>query len=210
MKGLKVKICGMREPGNIRVVSGLLPDYMGFIFYPRSGRFVGDLSPETLAGIPSSVEKVGVFVNEDPGRLVQTCSALGIGTVQLHGDESPDYCQELSEKGYRIIKVFRIGGSPAPADMRSFGAVCDFFLFDTQTEGFGGSGKKFSWEMLEKHALDLPFFLSGGIGPEDAGKILQLEHPMLYGVDINSRFENAPAEKDPEACRDFIRKIREK
>ena len=208
MKGLKIKICGMREPENIRNISGLLPDYMGFIFYPESRRFAGGLSPEIRAEIPVFSKKVGVFVNENTEKLIETCSTYGIGTVQLHGDESPEYCEELAENGLRILKVFGIGDSMDSSAMKPFQETCNYFLFDTATDRFGGSGNKFDWGLLEEYTLEIPFFLSGGILPDDAKMILKLEHPMLFGIDINSRFEISPGIKDVELCESFINGIR--
>ena len=208
MKGLKIKVCGMREPDNIRTISALLPDYLGFIFYPASKRYAGDLSPEIRAEIPAFVKKVGVFVNENEDKLITTCSAYGIGTVQLHGDESPEFCEKLAEMGLRIIKVFSIGGSLDTGKILPYRESCSYFLFDTDTDTYGGSGKQFEWGLLKDYTLEIPFFLSGGIGGEDAEKIRNLAHPMLFGVDINSRFETSPGIKDAGLCESFINAIR--
>lgn len=208
MKGKKIKVCGMREPDNIRDISGLLPDYMGFIFYQGSKRFAGGLPTEIRADLPSFVKKVGVFVNEDKKRLLETCSAYGIGTVQLHGDESARYCENLVENGLRIIKVFSVDKALDTNAMRPFHEACSYFLFDTSADEFGGSGEKFDWNLLKDYDLEIPFFLSGGIGPDDARMIRELEHPMLFGVDINSRFETSPGIKDIELCEKFIGRIR--
>jgi phosphoribosylanthranilate isomerase len=208
MKGRKIKICGMRDPDNILEISSLLPDYIGFIFYPGSLRFAGNLPPEIRAEIPAFIKKVGVFVNEDEEKLVETCSAYGIGTVQLHGDESPGYCENLVEKGLRIIKVFNIGKNLNTNIMEPFQEACSYFLLDTASAEHGGSGQKFDWNLLEEYDLEIPFFLSGGIGPDDARMIREMEHPMLFGVDINSLFETSPGFKDMELCEKFIGRIR--
>ena len=208
MKGLKIKVCGMREPDNIRAVSALLPDYMGFIFHPGSKRYAGNLTPDIRAEIPAFIKKVGIFVNENEEKLVRICSSYGIGTIQLHGDESPEYCEKLAEKGLRIIKVFHINDRLDSNMMQHFQEACSYFLFDTATENFGGSGDQFDWGLLDDYTLDIPFILSGGIGMEDAGKIRSMVHPMFFGVDINSRFEISPGIKDPESCEAFIKTIR--
>jgi phosphoribosylanthranilate isomerase len=208
MKGLKIKICGMREPWNIREISTLLPDYLGYIFHPGSKRYAGDLSPDIRTEISAFIKTVGVFVNETEEKLVRICSEYGIGTVQLHGNESPDYCERLAEKGLRIIKVFHIKDKLDSNSMQPFGDTCSYFLFDTATDSFGGSGAQFDWGLLEDYTLEIPFLLSGGIGMEDAGKVLSIDHPMLFGIDVNSRFELSPGIKDPESCEAFIKTIR--
>jgi phosphoribosylanthranilate isomerase len=208
MKGLKIKVCGMREPENIRTVAALLPDYLGFIFYPDSKRCAGDMPTGIRAEIPAFVKKVGVFVDEKEDRLMKTCSDYGIGTVQLHGDESPEYCEKLSESGLKIIKVMRIGTTFDTADLLPYRDACSYFLFDTQTEAYGGSGEQFRWALLKAYTLEIPFFLSGGVDPGDVDRIKHIAHPMLFGVDINSRFETAPGIKDAEAVDNFITAIR--
>ena len=208
MKGLKIKVCGMREPENISTVSALLPDYLGFIFYTGSKRYAGDMSPDIRAEIPAFVKKVGVFVNEKEDKLLQTCTTYGIGTVQLHGEESPEYCEHLAESGLRIIKVIRIGKHLHTTDLIPYRDVCSYFLFDTDTDAYGGSGKQFDWGLLKDYTLEIPFFVSGGIGPDDAGKLRNLAHPMFFGVDINSRFETSPGIKDDGLIEGFIQTIR--
>lgn len=208
MKGKKIKICGMRDPENIIDISGLLPDYMGFIFYRGSKRFAGNMPREIRAEIPAFVKKVGVFVNEDEERLLETCSEYGIGTVQLHGNESERYCENLVENGLRIVKVFSVDSALNTDVMKPFQEACSYFLLDTASEEFGGSGQKFDWNLLKDYDLEIPFFLSGGIGPDDARMIRELEHPMLFGVDINSLFETSPGIKDLGLCEEFIGRIR--
>ncbi len=205
---LKIKICGMRETGNIRELAGLKPDYMGFIFYPASKRYAGRLSPSDLVNIPGEIEKVAVFVDASREEIVSTCKAYSIRILQLHGDEPPAFCRLLREEGFQVIKAFRVGQGLDMEKMEAFAEVCDFILFDTSGEGFGGTGLKFDWNQLQDYTLELPFFLSGGIAPGDARRIKDMDIPQLYAVDLNSRFEIKPGLKDKEELEKFIRKIR--
>ena len=205
---LKIKVCGMREPGNIREVAGLKPDYMGFIFYPASKRYAGRLSPSDLMNIPVEIKKVAVFVNASREEIVSTCKAYSIRILQLHGDEPPAFCRLLREEGFQVIKAFRVGQGLDMEKMEAFAEVCDFILFDTSGEGFGGTGLKFDWDQLQDYTIELPFFLSGGLAPGDADRIKDMDIPQLYAVDLNSRFEIKPGLKDKEELEKFIRKIR--
>ena len=205
---LKIKVCGMREPGNIREVAGLKPDYMGFIFYPASKRYAGRLSPTDLMNIPGEIKKVAVFVNASREEIVSTCKAFSIRILQLHGDEPPAFCRSLREEGFQVIKAFRVGQGLDMEKMEAVAEVCDFILFDTSGEGFGGTGLKFDWDQLQDYTIELPFFLSGGLAPGDADRIKDMDIPQLYAVDLNSRFEIKPGLKDKEELEKFIRKIR--
>lgn len=205
---LKIKICGMREQGNIREVAGLKPDYMGFIFYPASKRYAGRLSPSDLVNIPGEIKKVAVFVNASREEIVSTCKAYSIRILQLHGDEPPAFCRLLREEGFQVIKAFRVGQGLDMEKMEAFAEVCDFILFDTSGEGFGGTGLKFDWDQLQDYTIELPFFLSGGLAPGDADRIKDMDIPQLYAVDLNSRFEIKPGLKNIEELENFIRKIR--
>lgn len=205
---LKIKICGMREAGNIRDISGLMPDYMGFIFYPGSKRYAGRLSPEEVKNLPGSIKKVFVFVNASREEIISTCRAYSIRILQLHGDESPEFCQSFRQEGFNVVKAFRVGQSLDVKEMDRFTNACDFILLDTSAEGFGGTGKKFDWKQLRHYTLELPFFLSGGVAPGDAERIMDMDIPQLYAVDLNSRFEIKPGLKNIEELENFIRKIK--
>jgi len=205
---LKIKICGMREPDNIREVSGLKPDYMGFIFYPGSRRYAGSLSPADLKDFPESIDKVAVFVNASREGIISTCQAYSIRILQLHGDESPDLCQSFREEGFQVIKAFRVRQLLDLKEMDRFARACDFILLDTSGEGFGGTGIKFDWKQLQHYTLELPFFLSGGIAPGDADRIMDMDIAQLYAVDLNSRFESRPGLKNTGELENFIRRIR--
>ncbi len=208
MSGLKIKICGMKDPANIAEVSRLSPDFMGFIYFRGSRRFAGELSPGTIAGLPDGINRVGVFVNHPAGEALSVCRRMGFRSIQLHGAEPPDYCREMGDGGLQVIKAFNIGEGTEFSRLHAYVDYCDLFLFDTAGPGFGGTGRKFDWDRLGEYELDKPFFLSGGIGPPDVRNILGLEHPMLYGVDLNSGFETGPGLKDANLLLAFMKEIR--
>ncbi len=206
---IKVKVCGLRDRINVRAVAAANPDYMGFIFYPGSKRYVGDSPDKDLFHeIPVKIKKVGVFVNEEPENILELAGKYNLNLVQLHGNESSDQCRTISSSGLRVIKAFGIGSDFDFERLVPYVPVCDYFLFDTQTELFGGTGLRFNWDLLSRYRLDLPFFLSGGIMVEDAGIIRSLSHPLLYAADINSRFEISPGIKDQDKVKSFIQKIK--
>jgi phosphoribosylanthranilate isomerase len=206
---IRVKICGMTDSVNIKLVTEAKPDFIGFIFYPGSPRYVGE-DPETrlFQNIPDSIKKTGVFINEDNHRVLDLSGRKGLDMIQLHGAESPESCLQLRSSGLIISKVFHISENFNFESLVKYLPVCDYFLFDTKTETHGGSGKKFSWRKLEEYTLDKPFFLSGGIGPDDVDLIKALENRGLYAVDINSRFETSPGIKDTVLVKKFIEKLK--
>lgn len=207
---IRVKVCGMRDPLNIRDISETMPDYLGFIFYQSSKRYVGDNpDPQLFRDIASNIKKVGVFVDESRHRILELASMAGLTAVQLHGNESAELCGELKASGLTVIKTFNIGLNFRFSSAESYTKCCDFFLFDTKSNTAGGSGKKFSWEQLEDYTFDKPFFLSGGIGPEDSRLIRSLRNKGLYAADINSRFEISPGVKDAVQVKAFITEIKE-
>jgi phosphoribosylanthranilate isomerase len=209
MNELKIKVCGMRDPENISGVVAALPDYLGFIFFPKSKRFVGlEPSPEMLAEIPDSVKKVGVFVDESPEKVFEISKNWKLDVVQLHGDESPGYCRQIQDSGITVFKAFSIDESFDFATLNPYSGVCDYFLFDTKGLLPGGTGKKFNWQLLENYSGNVPFFLSGGIGPDDLEAIQNFKHLRWRGIDVNSGFEISPALKDVEKVRKFIAEIR--
>ncbi|MDO9613377.1 MAG: phosphoribosylanthranilate isomerase, partial [Bacteroidota bacterium] len=194
MNKLKIKVCGMRDPENISGVVAAMPDYLGFIFYPKSKRFVGfESSPEMYAEIPDSVKKVGVFVNESPEKVLEISKKWNLDVVQLHGDESPEYCRQIQDSGITVFKAFSVDESFDFAILKAYSGVCDYFLFDTKGKLPGGTGQKFNWQLLESYKLKIPFFLSGGISPDDLNTIREFIHPQQIGIDINSGFEISPA-----------------
>lgn len=207
---LKIKICGMREKENIREVAELNPDMLGFIFYPASSRYAGNIDPEILNDFPPQIIKTGVFVNSSFDQVTETVSKYSLGMVQLHGNESPELCYRIKETGIPIIKAFSIANDFDFNECRQYLFCTDYFLFDTSVRGYGGSGEKFDWEVLNKYIFQHPFFLSGGISPGDAEKVVSIENRGLRGIDINSRFETKPGIKDVMLLRNFISELKQK
>ena len=199
----------MKYPENIQAVASLLPDYMGFIFYEKSDRYVQDLAFESLS-LPEEIKKTGVFVNVSSEKIAQTATTCHLDAIQLHGKETPEDCLFLREKGFEIIKSFSIKEEKDLLQTEPYSSCCDFLLFDTPTAQYGGSGKKFDWRILQHYHGETPFFLSGGIAPDDMDEVLKFNHPFFYGIDINSRFETKPGMKDFQQVKKFIINIREK
>ncbi|QKG55392.1 phosphoribosylanthranilate isomerase [Hymenobacter sp. BRD128] len=197
---MKVKICGMREAANILAVADFNPDFLGFIFYEKSPRYVGtSLSTEVLRSLPDSVCKVGVFVDAPLPELLATTSHYSLDYVQLHGHETPAYCRAVREQGLRIIKAFSVAEPADFANLTDYGPSCEFFLFDTKGPQRGGNGRTFDWELLRHYHGPTPFLLSGGLGPDTLAGLLHFHHPQLAGYDFNSLLELAPGRKDVEA-----------
>lgn len=203
----KLKICGMKLPDNIQAVAMLKPDYLGFIFYRGSKRFIDGLTPSFVRDLPSGIVKTGVFVNEELNRVVELAILYGLNAVQLHGSEPVKYCIALkgllADQGITLIKAFGLDEHFDFSQLKSYENVVDYFLFDTQTTGHGGSGKTFNWKLLEKYTLDKPYFLSGGIGTDHVGQLKEITDTRLYAIDINSRFETAPGLKDVDKLIEF-------
>ena len=200
-----VKVCGMREPDNIRDVEALHPDMMGFICWEKSPRYV--------AAVPSYLPKcqrVCVFVNPSINYALQMADSFKADYLQLHGSETPDFCQELKQAtGLKIIKAISIANSADIEKSKKYQGIADIMLLDTKCATVGGSGVKFDWSVIENYDGATPFMLSGGITPGDAEAILSIAHPMFAGVDLNSRFESAPAVKDVLKLKEFITEIRD-
>ena len=199
----------MRDPGNIQEIVLAMPDFIGFIFYPKSKRFVGaEFSAEVLKIVPEPVKKVGVFVDEPSNKVIVTCQQLGLEVTQLHGSESPEYCRQVQQSGLTVFKAFSVDDQFDFEKLNVYSGVCDYFLFDTKGNVPGGTGQKFNWQLLQNYRGDVPFFLSGGIGPEDVKAIRHFGHPRWCGLDINSGFEIEPALKDAAKVQKFIKEIR--
>ena len=228
-RNLLIKVCGMRHPDNIRAVSQLPIDYMGFIFYPKSSRYVGmassatgllpdiadkaisDLGDTTVSGY---INKVGVFVNASAQDIITHVVNFRLDAIQLHGSETPtlirnlkatlipDICPEI-----KVFKAISIASAEDFGRCSQYEGVVDMFVFDTKCAGHGGSGRQFDWSVLDGYKGNTPFLLSGGIGFEDAERIKNIRHPRLAGVDLNSRFELEPGLKDVELLKAFINKI---
>ena len=200
----------MRDLENIRELVKLEPDYIGFIFYEKSPRYVGKKIPdEVLDAIPSSIKKVGVFVNASEREMKNAITQNSLNVVQLHGNESPEMCQIIRMAGVEVIKAFPVDEEFDFHSIQRYRESCGFYLFDTKTSQYGGSGEQFDWTLLDKHNFTKPVFLSGGIGLEDAEKIIRLNNKDIKVVDINSRFEIEPGLKDIEKVKKFIEIIRQ-
>lgn len=210
MKVPKIKICGMTDPGNVEAICLLQPDFLGYIFYSRSLRFVGkDPDPAIFSNVPGSIERVAVFVNEHLERMIEIMARYHIHMVQLHGMEPPETCAALKSIGKKVIKVFPADQADNASLMEQYSRCSDYFLFDTPVKTYGGSGRKFDWDVLKKLDTKKPFFLSGGIGVKDAGVIKSLSIPKMHAVDINSRFETEPGIKDIKKVEEFIKSVRD-
>jgi len=256
-----VKVCGMREPENIRDVVALGVDWIGFIFYPKSPRYVSqirsragiipdysvfmkheelsskelsskelssketsskELSSKELSSKETSskemmrkVKRVGVFVDDMPQNIVTRAVNYELDIIQLHGSESVIMIDNLRStlapsirKGIKFMKALSISTAEDILRYKEYEGHVDYFIFDTQTPLVGGSGNHFDWNMLDAYDGNTPFILSGGVGPDDAERVLSIRHPMFAGIDLNSQFETAPAVKNVDALKAFLAKIR--
>ena len=196
-----IKVCGMRDAENICQVEALGIDMMGFIFYPKSSRYVSK-HPEYL---PTKCKRIGVFVDEDIEQVKHIAEEFALDLIQLHGSESPEYAQRLRD--WKVIKAFNIATKEDLEATKPYEGLVDYFLFDTKGKSAGGNGEKFNWNVLSNYKGNTPFLLSGGIGPDDAGRIKVFQHPKCIGIDLNSRFETAPALKDINKLKSFIQAL---
>lgn len=225
-----IKVCGMREPENIRAVEELGVDMIGFIFVPQSKRYVRMISSnagilpdyaderqnETSAAGKKAPLRVGVFVDDMPQNIITRIYNYNLDYVQLHGDESAVMIDNLRRsvdpdihKGLKIIKAISVASENDVKRWREYEGHADMLLFDTKGDEAGGNGRHFDWELLNAYDGNIPFLLSGGIDIDDALEIRKINNPMFAGVDINSRFETEPAVKDVEKIRNFIRLLKD-
>lgn len=203
---VKLKVCGMKLPSNVKEVAELGPDYMGFIFYAGSKRYPGRLAAEVTRELPESIKKTGVFVNETVEEIAVKIVKYRLDAVQLHGNETPEMVKLLKmilPAEVQLIKAFGIDASFDFSQLNAYASNVDFFLFDTKTPDHGGSGRRFEWELLQGYHLDKPYFLSGGVGLENVDDLLRINDRRLYAVDVNSRFELEPGLKDITKLKDF-------
>jgi phosphoribosylanthranilate isomerase len=206
---IQVKVCGLNDPLNVKAIAEAKPDFMGFIFFSGSPRYVGAAPDMALFhNVPSGIEKIGVFFNEDYHKILDVTLRAGLNMIQLHGEESPVSCFQLQSSGLSIIKSFNIDHNFSFEILKRYFPCCNYFLFYTKSEKHGGSGRKFNWEKLKEYSLDKPFFLSGGISPEDPSIIKSLVKRGFFAVDINSRFEISPGIKDAGKVSTFINEIK--
>jgi len=202
-----VKVCGISDIEFIHRIDELKIDFIGFIFYQASKRYLGNnIPPEPIKSLPERLKKVGVFVNEKKENILHTVEKYQLDYMQLHGDEDPVFIQEIS-KNIRVIKAFRLSNSFDFSKLFDFEGLCAYYLFDTKDKLYGGTGKKFNWNMLKNYTANTPFLLSGGITASDAENINDIDHPMFAGVDINSGFETEPGKKDIQQIKLFINQL---
>ena len=198
-----IKVCGMRDSKNIQQVEELRPDWLGFIFWPKSSRYVS-----TFPGyMPTHAKRVGVFVDEDIETVRHTAHDYALDIIQLHGQESPEYAAQLRE--WEVVKAISVSSREDIMTYQSYEGLVDYFLFDTKCKTVGGSGQQFDWQVLDAYDGRTPFLLSGGIGPDDAERVSAFRHPQCIGIDLNSRFETAPGLKDIHKLKEFIKKLRQ-
>ena len=199
-----IKVCGMTDGENIRQTEQLGVDFIGFIFYPRSPRFLFEM-PTYL---PVRSQRIGVFVNESKDNILMYADRFGLDYIQLHGNESPEFCHNLQAAGMKLIKAFSIATPRDLSSVPAYEGLCQYYLFDTKTPQYGGSGNQFDWTLLNRYTGNTPFLLSGGINQYSATAIRNFHHPRLAGVDINSRFESSPGLKDIGRIQTFISELR--
>jgi phosphoribosylanthranilate isomerase len=199
---MNLKVCGMRDPENIKEVASLRPHYFGFIFYRESPRFVGD--DFQMPSIDKEIKKVGVFVNATTDEIRAKVKAFNLDLVQLHGNESVEQCNELKSHNVLIIKTFSIGDKFSFQDLKPYHKAADYFLFDTKGKYFGGNAARFDWSILNGYDQQTPFFLSGGLTPENIRDVNALKDMNIHAIDINSGVEFSPAVKDVSKVKQVI------
>lgn len=206
---MKIKVCGMKQPTNIELVAGLNPDFMGFIFYEKSPRYMPEsLTPEMVRALPRSIIKTGVFVNQTAEIVLEHAKNYGLEALQFHGGESADYCGFFYDLGFIVIKAFSVDESFDFKALDNYQTVCHYYLFDTKSSNYGGTGRKFDWSVLNRYDNQKPLFLSGGIDADDVGSLQKLSHLNIFAVDVNSKFETEPGVKDVELLTRFVSSIR--
>ena len=205
---MKLKVCGMTEFEQLQTLQELEVDFAGLIFYEGSKRFVGNkLNGQKSAIRNLKIKKVGVFVNATLNDIETAINDYSLSYIQLHGDESPEFCKEAT-KVIPIIKAIGISEETDLAnELEKFEDACDYILFDTGSKQYGGTGKKFNWEVLQSTKISKPFFLSGGIGLQDIEEVKAFHHPMLFAIDVNSKFESSPGIKDLRQVKEFMKNL---
>jgi len=210
---MRIKVCGMTDTDQVRQLNDFGVEFCGFIFYPKSPRYIFKHVPAgEIKKIRGNINKVGVFVNAYADDILKTVDDCGLYLVQLHGDETPRDCEKISSY-ITTIKAFRLTDSDNILwKIKDYQDVVDMFLFDTEGAGYGGTGKKFNWDMLKGLDIKKPFFLSGGIQPEDTEKLKEFSNDTvakdLFSLDINSKFEISPGIKDMDKIKKFVSSIR--
>ena len=206
---IKIKICGMKFPDNISEITLLQPDYLGFIFYEKSPRNF----EKNIPNLPESIQKVGVFVNASLEEIQKKANQYDLDLVQLHGDESPEFCLLLQQNKFKVIKAFSIDNQFNFNTLNNYINYCDYFLFDTKGTNYGGNGITFDWSVLENYNLNKPYFLSGGIGTENIAEVksfLTKDYAKnCIAIDCNSKLEVSPGLKSTEKTKQLINAFKE-
>ncbi len=210
---MHIKVCGVTSVDQLQALQDIGVDYAGFIFYERSPRYIGkhELTAKVIADASLEIKRIGVFVNEDEEKIIEAVDEWGLTMVQLHGEESPAFCEKISNH-VKTIKAFRVNEMESLSyKVSAYQDAVEYFLFDAMGEQYGGTGKQFNWGLIKEGHIQKPFFLSGGIGPDDATPVLNLrnDNPFCYAVDVNSRFEIEPGVKNMNLVRDFVDSIKQ-
>jgi len=211
---LAIKVCGLTTASNIREVAQLHPEFIGLIFYKHSKRAVtSKLNRDLFAEINSEIDRVGVFVNQDHEEILKISKEFSLNIIQMHGTETPTFCKDLltANPELKIWKAFGIDPTFDFKLTREYEAICSHFLFDTKTHEFGGSGRSYDWSLLREYRGSTPFFLSGGIGPDNIRSAVKAtqSHPLASGFDLNSKVESAPGIKCPQKIEQVIQEVRQ-
>lgn len=204
---MKVKVCGLTSVEQIKHLQEIGVDYAGFIFYEKSPRYVGShlLTGDQVKKAGLSVKRVGVFVNAEEEEILKMVEEWGLDMVQLHGEESPVFCEKISNH-VKTIKAFRVNEQELLSyKIAPYQNAVDYFLFDAMGEQYGGTGNQFNWDIIAAANISKPFFLSGGIGPSDVSSIISFAEKgkSCFAVDVNSKFELQPGKKDMNLVKSF-------
>jgi len=209
---MKIKVCGMKYEDNVEALRLVQPDFMGFNFYKKSKRYVDKanfLLDKKLFVKDKAIKKVGIFVNESIEEIIRIAQQFQLDVIQLHGNEQSDFCKKV-KKHFSVAKAFGVSISDKQFNFeqtKAYQAHCDYFLFDTKTKQYGGSGKKFNWKILNNYKGNTPFFVAGGISLQDVDDLRLIKHPQFFGVDINSGFEIEPGLKNIEEIKKFKQQL---
>ena len=205
LNDLEIKVCGMRMADQIKQLSDVEIDYIGLIFHASSPRFVEqELSPKLFG----SKKKVGVFVNQPIEQILYTQSKYQLDAVQLHGQESVDLCASIQNRGIEVIRAFSIDKNFDFNRVLEFDGYADRFIFDARGDAPGGNGIRFDWNKLNEYEGATPFLLAGGISYDHLDELKYFEHPACIGIDINSKFERSPGDKDLITIKKFVHELR--
>ena len=204
-----IKLCGLKTKNNVKDLQHIRVDMVGLNFYEQSVRYVpdDDLTTQRMDTIPAHIKKVGIFVDADLDEIQWRMASFNLDAVQLHGSETVEFCKQIAVD-IPVWKAFGMSDSFDFGTLAGYDSCCQYFVFDTASVEHGGSGLSFDWDMLQDYTGKVPFLLSGGIGPDDVQKVLAFKHPTFAGIDINSRFEFAPSNKDMGKVYEFVESIR--